>query len=56
MTDREEFDAWFDAKFNAAAVAPSLRELAFQFWREGRLSVLAASGVSVEMHCLPEAS
>jgi len=55
VTDREEFDTWFDGEFNAAAVAPSLRELAFHFWREGRRSVLAASGLSVEMRCLPEA-
>jgi hypothetical protein len=56
MTDLEEFDAWFEREYNAAAVAPSLRHLAFHFWREGRRSVLAASGSPVEMRCLPEAT
>lgn len=56
MTEREEFDAWFEREFNAAAVAPSLRELAFHFWREGRRSVLASSGAPVEMRCLRESA
>jgi hypothetical protein len=55
MTDREEFDEWFDGEFNAAAVAPSLIELAFNFWRAGRHSVLSANGAPVEMRCLSEA-
>lgn len=55
MSEREEFDTWFDGEFDSAAIAPSLHELAFHFWREGRRSVLAANGASVEMRCLPEA-
>lgn len=55
MTEREEFDAWFERTFDANAVAPSLRSLAEYFWREGRKSVLSATGSAVEMRSLPEA-
>jgi len=54
MTEREEFDAWFEREFDAAAIAPSLRDLAFHFWRAGRLSVLSAGGMPVQMNCLLE--
>jgi hypothetical protein len=54
MTEREDFDAWFEREFDAAAIAPSLRNLAFHFWRAGRRSVLDAKGAAVEMRCLPE--
>lgn len=54
MTEHEEFDRWFDEHYDRCAVAPCLLSLAFHFWRAGRQSLIAASGVPVEIRALSE--
>ncbi|WP_310630799.1 hypothetical protein [Paraburkholderia sp.] len=54
MTEREEFDVWFDSIYDRESVADSLIGLAFHFWCAGRQSVIAASGAAVEIRALAE--
>ncbi|WP_201696824.1 hypothetical protein [Paraburkholderia hiiakae] len=54
MTEREEYDAWFVREFGRADVPDAVRAVGFFFWAAGRASLIAASGVPVEIHALQE--
>jgi len=56
MTELEEFDAFFDSKYPNGTASSAIRALAFHFWSEGRRSLIAASGMPVEIRVMPERS
>lgn len=52
MTEREEYDAWLEANFDRARVLRIAAEFGFEAWKAGRQSIVAASGVPVEIHVI----
>ncbi|MFP3705938.1 hypothetical protein [Paraburkholderia tropica] len=54
MTEREEYEAWFAREFAGREIPDQIRALGFTFWRGGRETLVAASGVAVEIRALAE--